>query len=788
MGQLSLILLVDLMVAPVNLPQDNVPLLLQVCTTLWDHYTLLVQEQAREMLVHLIHELVISKIGDRSTMPKKETIEDFIEAIRQHKTTVVWTYQEYIGKDQEEDGNRVPPSMSYVTSELINMFALAYTDIHDQWAKTTLQWATSCPVRHIACRSFQIFRCILSSLDQPMLADMLARLSNTIADESAEVQTFSMEILTTLKAIIAALAPADLLKYPQLFWVTCACLNTVNECEFIETLGMLDNLFGKINFSDPIVIGLLSDAKPKKWEGSFEGIMPLVYRGLKSANSLEKTLSFLNKTASLPDSELVGTENRLLYGILANLPRFLHSFDSVLKDFESTETAHLLASEAETQDYPEISMVLNAFANSRYSSSKDFLTQILLTLRQSFFPACGRKGLIFLMGLLTNRLPWYKLRTMQILSAIIPDIDMRRPELACYGPDLIAPLLRLLNTEYCSHALEVMDHILTVSSTPMDKQHMRMSVLSSRSRSVRKEYEKTQSLYGIPEDTGWSIPMPAVHSNATRVNVHAVFYTCATDEPAENQAAETPEIEFDAEELEHGSYFPSDRTETMMSEDFRADVNMDSNVGDLISKLDSLDDFFDDAMSMDNKYITDFSDLAVTSFSPGSTSEADLYDQQTAPLLHRTLARNASVSSLHNTFTETRSPPSRDHGAMTPAAFTSGPSSAPQLRPALPSRSITSPSNTFPSPNGVEGLSDDDFEEIFSDDERSTGNTGPPVVETMFQRTKSTVRRLTSGTTGRDYRQRDLLRTKSAKSQSPNSPDVPKVPDAYLNVKKAPDP
>ena len=786
MGQLSLILLVDLMVAPVKLPQDSVPLLLQVCTTLWDHYTPLVQEQAREMLVHLIHELVISTIGDKSTVPQKETIEDFIEAIRQHKSTVVWIYEEADGKDEEEDGNRVPASMGYVTNELINMFSLAYPNIHEQWAKTTLYWATSCPVRHIACRSFQIFRCILSSLDQPMLADMLARLSNTIADESAEVQTFSLEILATLKAIIAALEPADLLKYPQLFWVTCACLNTVNEREFIETLGMLENLFAKINLGDPIVVRLLSDAKPARWEGSFEGIMPFVYRGLKSANSLPKTLSFLNKTASLPDNELIGTENRLLYGVLANLPRFLRSFDNVFKDTESIEAAQILASEAETEDYTEISTVLNTFANSRYTCSKDFLTQILSTIRQSFFPACGRKALIFLMGLLTNRLPWYKIKTMQILGAIIPDIDMQRPEVACYGPDLIAPLLRLLNTEYCSQALEVMDHILTVSSTPMDKQHLRMSMLSSKSRSVRKEYEKTQSLYGIPEDTGWSIPMPAIHSNATRANVHAVFYTCATEEPAEDEVAATPEIEFDAEEFRQGTHFPSDRTETMMSEDVRADMHMDSHGGDLLSKLDSLDDFFEDAISIDNKYMGEYSDGTVTGFSPGSHSEADLYDQQTAPILHKTLARNASVSSLHNTFTDTSSPLVRGPGVMTPGAFTSGPLSAPQLRPALHSRSTTTPNNTFPNANGVERLSDDDYEEIFSDDERYNANTGPPVAESMFQRTKSTMRRKLASS--REYRgQRDLQRTKSTKSQSPNSPDVPKLPDAYLHAKKAPD-
>ena len=794
MGQLSLILLVDLMVTPVKLAKDSVPLLLQVSLVLWDHYTILVQEQAREMLVHLIHELVITKIEDNSTTPKKNTIEEFVEFIRQHQTKVIWAYEECNGKDDEDEGNRVPKSMTYVTNEILNLFTLAYSNIHEQWAKTTLHWATSCPVRHLACRSFQIFRCILSSLDKPMLADMLARLSNTIADEATDIQTFSMEILSTLKTIIGALEPADLIKYPQLFWATCACLDTTNEREFFETLGMLDGLLDKINFSDPAVIRLLRDAKPDKWEGPFDGIAPLVYRGLKSSTSLEKSLDILDKITPLPGSELVGDQNRILFGILANLPRFLHAFDTPKKAAESVQSAQLLAAIAEAEQLQEISIVLNAFTNSRFAGSKEFLLQILSALRRYFFPAMESKSLIFLMGLLTNRLSWYKLKTMEILCVIIPDIDMRRSEVACHGPDLISPLLRLLQTEYCPQALEVMDHIMMMSATPMDKHHLRMSMVISGSRTARKEYEKTQSLYGIPEDTGWSIPMPAIHSNTTRANVHAVFYTCASETLVENDAVPTPEIAFHTEEFQQGSHFPVERSGTMMSEDARADMNYDTNMDDLASKLDSLDDFFEDP---DNKYLSNYSDLTITGFDGDADREAELYDQQTAPILHQSLARTASITSLHNTFTDLRGPSIRDPVVMNPAAFTSGsipgPASAPQLRPSLHSRSITSPSNGASRSPANDLLSDDEIDEIFSDDERSTGNNSSPLIlETMIRRTKSTVKKMTPGAAGRDYRQRDLLRVQSrarSKSQAPNSPEVPKVPEAYLQqAAKTPDP
>ena len=772
LGQLSLIFLVDLMVAPMKLGKENVPLLLQVVLVLWDHYNGLVQEQAREMLVHLIHELVITKIDDDTTIPKKESIEAFVESIRQHETNVVWSYEECNGNIDDGDGNRVPLSMNYVTSQVIDLFALAYPWLHEQWSKMTLSWATSCPVRHIACRSFQIFRCILSSLDQPMLADMLARLSNTIADEETDIQTFSMEILTTLKTIIGALEPADLLQYRQLFWATCACLHTIHEQEFVESLGMLSRLLDKLDLNDPAVLKILREARPERWQDNFEGIAPLVYKGFKSETSLEKSLLVFDKIAQLPDSELVGNRTRLLFGALANLPCFLHSFDEGFKNPTHLRSAQILATVAEAQDLQEVSIVLNAFANRRYTSSGDFKTQLLSTLRLTFFPTWELKSLIFLIGLLTNRSHWYKVKTLEILCAVIPEIDTRRPEIASHGPDLISPLLRLLQTQYCPQALEVMDHIMIMSATPMDRHHMRMSMASSGSSKIRKEYEKTQSLYGIPDDTGWSVPMPAILSNITRANMQAVFYTCAN--PNAPEAVATPEIEFDAEEYQHVSYFDIERTETMNSEEIRTELG-EGNMSDLVTKLDLLDSFFDDTLALETTSGRPYSGMTITGYNNDSDSGADLYDQHTAPILNKSLARTASVTSLQNGLTELRGPSNREQ----PAAKNNTASSLATSRPALHSRSVTSPANNFAKPVATEFFSDDDSEGTFSEDERATGYSGSRMLGSS-RGAQPSMRKVVTAAAGKEYPRRGLLRAQSrSKAPSPNSP-VPKVPEAYL--------
>lgn len=783
LGQLSLILLVDLIVPSVKLSKEHVPLLLQVCLVLWDHYTILVQEQAREMLVHLIHELVLSKIEDNTDINRRE-IEDFVDDVRQSKVNISWTYQESNSRDNERNEPEVPAAMGHVTNEVIKMFSLTYPSIQENWAKTTLNWATSCSVRHLACRSFQLFRCMHFKLDHPMLADMLARLSNTIADESADVQSFSMEILATLKTVIRVNEATDLLRYPQLFWVTCACLNTVNEREFIETLNLLDALLTKVDLSDPAVVRILIEAQPIRWEGEFEGVMPLIYKGLKSGNSITKTLEVINKTAVLPDSKLVGDDSRTLFSVLANLPLYLRMFEPDLVERPDISSADVTAMSADQDGHRELALVLSNFSSGHYTSKNEFLLHILGALQRAYFQVYELQTLIFLIGLLTNKLPWFLLNTIDILQILVPQIDMRKPEVASLGPDLISPLLRLLQTQYCPHALKVMDHIMYLYSNTNDRQFMRMSMVAAGSRSLRKEYNRTKSLYGIPEESGWSIPEPAVHSDKTRANVHAVFYTCLNkDGVAQPERSVTPEIEFDMEEFQQGSYFPMGRSNTIHSEDYQGSTPSNSDHDDIVARLDSLDDIFDDDPDSENKYLSTYSDVTITGYKVDSERTASIYDLQTAPIVERATmtdhshgrARAPSTGSFHNSYDNDR------HQSSDSPTYKQ--SSENLTRPTLHSRSITSPSNPIANLIGSmsSGPEPEVSEELFSDDERSINRDVTAGYESFIRRTRSTTKRPMAD--GKEYHQGDLLRGQArlrSKSQAPNSPEVPKVPEAYL--------
>ncbi|KAI1083418.1 cell morphogenesis N-terminal-domain-containing protein [Whalleya microplaca] len=774
LGQLSLILLVDLMVSPVQLAAENLPVLLQVVTVLWDHYTPLVQEQAREMLVHLIHELVISKMDDAPAETKK-SIEDIVDAIRRHDRAVVWSYEESNGKVDDRD-NKVPQSMEFLTAEVVKTFEVTFPGIKEQWSRLSLTWATSCPVRHLACRSFQIFRCILTSLDQLMLGDMLARLSNTIADEDNEIQTFSMEILTTLKTLISKLDSEKLLSFPQLFWTTCACLDSINELEFLEAVEMLDEFLEKLDFRSPAVRRALMDGKPPRWDGSFEGVQPLLYKGLRSSTCLQPTLNILDKLVQLPSDGLIGDDDRIFFSIVANFPRFLQVLDQGVVDEKTMETAYILFAVAEAQSLTPICVALEGFLDSRYRSSRDFMVQLFASLRELYLPHLEFKMLTMLLGFLTNSASSVKIMTMRLLGFIIPQIEMRKPEIAGHGSDLISPLLRLLQTEYCMEALEVLDNIMTMSGTPMDKHHLRMSMTGASSKDIRKEYERTQSLFGIPEESGWAIPVPAKKTDTTRANIHAAFYMCQADvvDGMPTDPTPTPEVEFHADDYRYGYFEMPDRTDTMMSDEPRGDGHMT----DLVTKLDSLDDFFDD-MSQTSPS-EGRSSRTVTEFAPESyESGVRLYDD-VLPILHQA----SSNASFQNGFVD-RPPMSREGNGntMTPGAF--NPPSA--VRP-LHARSITSPSAPASYQRQLGEITSDDelTEDVFSDGDDDRPPQGAPessfflenMIKPIAQTTRTHMRRLTGGRSRDAERQREIFR-----ANQQISPQVPKVPNSFLQQK-----
>lgn len=667
LGQLSMIFLVDLFRSNNDMILEHLPLLLHVCFSLLDHYFPLVQEQSASLIIHLVH----------SIAPGNQKSIQVMDTLRQkdhHKH--LWVYEDL---NNDKKGGMTPKNMDLLVRNILEIFTPTVPNLQKEWSRVSLKWATTCAVRHLACRSFQLFRSLLSFLDQSMLKDMLHRLSNTIADEGVDIQGFAMQILMTLNAITAELDSEKLIDFPQLFWSSVACLSTIHEHEFIETISTMSKFVSKIDLDAPDTISCLTATFPPKWEGRFEGLQQVVLVGLRSATAWDATIKFLDKLNKLQDSIIIGSgDYRLLTALLTNLPRFLHALDQKSITAEIEQVCELMSQMAINCDKPSLARILNSLAKYRFRSKKDFLVQTISTIRTSFFPEYEAQTLTILLSLLSNKIPWVKLETLSILKHIFPLVDLQRDEFLGVGADLVSPLLRLLLTEYAEPALEVIDEAVVISGSQMDKDILRMSLGGT---SMRREYEKTATLFGIPEESGWAIPMPAMVAANTRHNVHAVFATCG-------ESAVVDEVSKDS--------FAGEDIEFLMDEyhPHRSDYGDAQSVGveepaaslsNMWAALDDFDSFFTKSdqraqiasgapngrqfakknsgyhapsLSMDTK----------TSNSSDLTSPIDsvpqVYDKKALVILNRSLARTQSTTSFKSSLADNYGSPTSYGGQV----------------------------------------------------------------------------------------------------------------------------
>lgn len=567
---LSIIFLVNLSANPTESLKGNIPTLLHISICLLDHYMPLIQESSSKIICDLIFSLA----------PTHDKSDETVELLRNKHN--LWSYDNLL---KDKNGARSPKAMDLLTRNILAIFS-ELEGFHTEWQKVSLKWATTCSVRHIACRSFQVFRSLLTFVDQEMLRDMVHRLSNTISDVSPDIQGFAMQILMTLNAITAELDPADLINFPQLFWSITACLNSIHEQEFIEVLSCFTKFISKIDLDSPDTVQCLVATFPSNWEGRFDGLQQIVMTGLRSANSLDITWKFLDKLNLLKDSRIIANSNsRLLFALVSNLPRFLNAMSR--KDFTSIQSAvDSLITLSDTYKQPSLSRLIDSLAKNKFRSKKDFMSQVVSFISRNYFPTYSAQTLVFLLRLLLNKVGWVKVESMEILKYIFPLVDLKRPEFKGVGADLISPLLRLLLTEYEAQALEVLDCVTNVSGSKMDKDVLRISM---GNKDVKNSTNVTTTLFGIPEESGWSVPMPTMTAATTRHNVHAVFMTCAVNIAGE-ESSEQPTTMDEIVEFHADTDYGLGRTET--NDSISLADEKDASLSHMWAELDNLDSFF----------------------------------------------------------------------------------------------------------------------------------------------------------------------------------------------------
>ncbi|KAG0303961.1 Cell morphogenesis protein PAG1 [Dissophora globulifera] len=527
-GQFATVLLVDLAVEAGAELRRHLPLLLQAVFVQLDHYTALICDQTRSLLVHLIHSIIIRESRSIEIIDQSTDLVDFLNT---KEGKPLWTHED----------TRESPELENLVYRSIQVFQASELEIRQQWGETALQWATACPVRHIACRSFQIFRALAPSFNQHMLADMLARLSNTIADKSQEIQTFAMEILISLQSIIESFDTAQMMQFPQIFWGSIACLYTGHDQEYLEGLKIFEIVTTRLDLMDEAILESLVSYFPENWGSVFMGIQPLLLKGLRSTTTEQISLRLLRRTLFLKADDLIDlTGHRVVFLFLGLLPLL----DEGLEIKEMNEDCLQWAEDIRTiierlplpkPDYTKsIYNLLGVYAKQRFRNKKDFWGQIDRVMQDLFIPELQAETVLFFMRLLYNSNAMYKHKALKCLKLLLPKVDASRPEFLEIGPELVMPLLRLLlHAEYATEALEVLDAAMNLSEqsaevfkirVPLDVQspgpglnfeEMTKGILGGGTGLERRSM--TDNLLDPRREQFWQM---------TRANVNAVVQTC----------------------------------------------------------------------------------------------------------------------------------------------------------------------------------------------------------------------------------------------------------------------
>ena len=537
----------------------ELPVLLHALAVHLDHRLPYLRKRSRQMLFQLLRAWApkYDEILDRACHKSRSHVKVLIDELERDSQTLVWT--------DESTTQDVEPKMRVFCSRILEILSPLHPKLPEQWGSVALAWGTACSIRAIAFRSLQIFRALMPRVNKADLALLLGRLSNTVASEDENIQLFTAEIILTLRSL-ADLNDLDPSLVPQLFWCARACLSTTVESEFNEVVSFFTALLKRIDLDDPRTAELLISSRPSDWEG-YSSLQPPLLVGIRSSVTSDATIKLLCRLVKVRDNSLIDpSEGRVrdLYTLI--LPYCLRDMVQDSDTDYLNEFALDLAALAQEDGRHTIVRVMTSFAKRRFRTKEDFTRECVATLREHYSADHWTDVVTLLMGLVLNEDKSMKVHAMQILKVLFHQKDTRNP-VGLVGSELLMPLLRMLETDLSAQALDVLDEPIIIANSMPAKHVLRMSmhIGSHLSRNIESEAD----VFGIPLESGWSIPKPELAREICRTNVMAVFDTCKVP-------ARPSRIDFEPEDLVMLS------TESVQDED----------LGGLVQNLHELSTFF----------------------------------------------------------------------------------------------------------------------------------------------------------------------------------------------------
>ncbi|XP_060809627.1 protein furry isoform X2 [Amyelois transitella] len=143
--------------------------------------------------------------AEPADLPVADVIKSLVHFLANRPTHMpLWQYEDITAKVWTL---RSCQQMSTLLRHVLRVFreSLPHALVSERWAQTALQLGLSCPSRHYAGRSLQVFRFIGVAMTGRMVSDILSRLVETVAEQGEDMQGYVTELLLTLEAAVDSL-------------------------------------------------------------------------------------------------------------------------------------------------------------------------------------------------------------------------------------------------------------------------------------------------------------------------------------------------------------------------------------------------------------------------------------------------------------------------------------------------------------------------------------------------------------------------------------------------------
>ncbi|KAK7364985.1 hypothetical protein VNO80_13735 [Phaseolus coccineus] len=477
--------------------RQYLPLLFHVIFVSMDSSEDIVLEHCQHLLVNLLYSLAGRHLEqyevENNDRENKQQVVSLIKYVQSKRGSMMW---------ENEDPTVVRtelPSAALLSALVQSMVDAIFFqgDLRETWGEEALRWAMECTSRHLACRSHQIYRALRPSVTSDACVSLLRCLHRCLGNPVPQVLGFVMEILMTLQVMVENMEPEKVILYPQLFWGCVAMMHTDFVHVYRQVLELFSHVIDRLSFRDRTTENVLLSSMPRDeldssdlgefqrtesksgyeplQEGSlptFEGVQPLVLKGLMSSVSHSVAIDVLSRTTVHSCDSIFGdAETRLLMHIIGLLPWLCLqlSKDIVIGPVsplqhqyqKACSVAVNIAIWCRAKSFDELATVFMIYSRGEIKSIDNFLACVSPLLCNEWFPKHSTLAFGHLLRLLEKGPVEYQRVILLMLKALLQHTPMD----ATQSPHIYAIVSQLVESTLCWEALSVLEALLQSCSS-----------------------------------------------------------------------------------------------------------------------------------------------------------------------------------------------------------------------------------------------------------------------------------------------------------------------------------